>query len=394
MKKKSIILIFSIFYITVCVSQTRNEIIEILNFINADSIKRTVLDLQNFGSRRADRPPTGNLEVAQYLVNRLKAYGIENAHIDSFTYDYWTVYNVRGTMIGEIADSTVIIGAHLDCRNSYDSDLLAPAPGADDNATGCAQTIEMARVLFEKNAKPRYNIDFMAYDYEEFGLVGARVDAQKRSVAGEKVIVMLNNDMVGFQPEDEEWKLTLHWYDNALDVTDKAIEYCYQYTFITPVKSEPGENYSMHNRSDSYAYFENGFKATFNIEFTFSPYYHQAGDLLDVLNFEYQKQVAHLNLALTIDYAMVSFNTGSVTNYDNSLSVFPNPAKDFLRVHSNAGVEIRQIDIYDITGRLMMSLSGQMQHQNIIRIDHFSKGVYLMRISTDKGVMNRKIVKN
>jgi len=399
MKRKAILFILCILQLSLGISQTRNDIFELLNLIHPDSIRRTVQDLQDFGTRRADRPQNGNLEVAQYLVNRLQEYGIDNARIDNFIYekfngDKFTGYNVLGTISGEISDSTVILGAHLDSRNSYNSDLLAPAPGADDNATGCAQFIEIARVLFEKDIKPRYNIDFMAYDFEEFGLVGAHADAQKRKEANEKIVVMLNNDMVGFQPLDEEWKITLHWYDNSLDITEKAIEFCKEFTVITPIKPDSESNYAMFSRSDSYAYFNQGFKSSFLIEYTFSPFYHTDDDMLEYLNFEYQKQVAHLNLSLLLYYSKAPFNL-SVKNIDHSklVDVVPNPATDFVRVHHLNDIEVLDIQIFDIVGRMVSFYLGNGSQQTIINIQSLKPGVYILKMNTTKGTVTKKILK-
>ena len=70
-------------------AQNTDNIENILAQINADSLLRTVLDLQSFGSRLALREG-GNIEVAEYLVQRLNNYGI-TAEIDSFrkTGDHW-----------------------------------------------------------------------------------------------------------------------------------------------------------------------------------------------------------------------------------------------------------------------------------------------------------------
>jgi len=399
MKKRFILLILSFLQITAGVSQTKNEIFEILNLIHADSIKRTVQELQEFGTRRADRPPDGNLNVAQYLVNRLKEYGIANARMDTFIYqklngDTFTGYNVLGTITGEVPDSTVIIGAHLDSRNGHNNDLLTPAPGADDNATGCAQTIELARIFFTKEIKPRYNIDFMAYDFEEFGLHGSFFDAKKRKDADENIVMMLNNDMVGYQPEDKEWLLTLHWYDNSLDITKKAVEFCKEFTDITPFKPEPEDNYDMYGRSDSYAYFTYGFKTTFNIEYTFSPYYHSDNDLWEYLNFDYQKQVAHLNLALLLYYSKSPFNLSiDDINYAQFIDVVPNPATNFVRVQHGNDIDVSEISIYDIMGRLHHSYPCYETRQTVINIQNLSKGVYLLKINTNKGTVTKKIIK-
>jgi hypothetical protein len=73
--------------------------------------------------------------------------------------------------------------------------------------------------------------------------------------------------------------------------------------------------------------------------------------------------------------------------------VFPNPAHDVIRVHNYNSVKINQIDIYDISGKLLKSVFDIDQQQNIIRLDDYRSGFYLMRIYTDKGIMNKKFIK-
>ena len=200
-------------------AQNEEDLNSLLSQINADSVLRTVNDLENFGSRFTLRPG-GNREVAEYIVQRLENYGIP-AVVDSFyqeannwlTGDYaqW-FYNVRGILSSEAPkdDSIVIVGAHLDAI-SYDSGygLLEQAPGADDNASGVAVMLELARICHANGLHFKRDIHFMAYDGEELGLLGSYNDAWKRTEAGDRVAVMLNNDMVSYQPDDD-WRLTLH----------------------------------------------------------------------------------------------------------------------------------------------------------------------------------------
>ena len=416
MKKIILLLIFSALYVFFysAAAQTKGySLPEILDLINKDSLKRTVQDMQNFESRLCTKTVGHNRKVAQYLVGRLKNYGIENARIDSFFVDFtkyeWLVgkvnqnmYNVLGTLKGTGAtDSTVIIGAHLDAisyiKVASEYVLTPTAPGADDNATGCAVMIEMARIMHKYNIKPHHNIDFMAYDAEEIGLKGAYYDAEKRKNAGENIIVMLNNDMVGHQPKEEKpWEVFLHWYDNALDVTEKARQALINYTTVTPFVPDASQN-DLAQASDSWAYYQYGFKATFAIEKHFSPYYHSANDLTEYLNFEYCRQIARMNFVLLADYAAIDYSLGIKQDnikLDNLIEVFPNPANDVIRVHNYNDIVINKIDIYDISGRLMVSLPIQRQQQNIIRVDNFSNGIYFIRIYTDKGIVNKKIIIN
>jgi len=407
MKKIYIQLIISFLLIAnIASAQTSNFTLSgVLDFINQDSLKRTVQDMQDFESRYCLKSIGQNKQVAQYLADRLKAYNIEGARIDSFYVSgSWIsgvyaqyMYNVIGTLKGTgETDSTVIIGAHLDAISFHNNQLSPTAPGADDNATGCAVMIEMARIIFEKNLKPRHNIDFMAYDAEEIGLLGAFYDAEKRKNANKKVIVMLNNDMVANQPEADEWTVTLHWYDNALDVTQKARQALLDYTSVKPFIPTEGGN-GTRAASDSWAYFKNNFKATFAIEYYFSPYYHSNNDLVEHLNFKFCEQIARMNFVLLADYADIDLTPNSIPdcsdNLVNMIHVFPNPTTGELRIE-NGELKIENIEVLDIYGRILSThhLITSSSHQKI-NISHLNSGIYFLRICTDKGVFNKKIIK-
>ena len=388
-------------------AQNTDNIENILAQINADSLQRTVLDLQNFGSRLALREG-GNIEVAEYLVQRLNNYGI-TAEIDSFRkienhwlgpVDQW-FYNVKGVLptTDPKDDSLVIVGAHLDAisLNQY-YQLLEMAPGADDNASGVAVMIELARICHANNLHFRRDIHFMAYDGEELGLFGSYADAQKRSQAGDKIAIMLNNDMVSFQPDDN-WRVTLHWYDNALDIVNRAAELCAQYTNIDPmIPSSAAENEES-EYSDSYAYYQWGYRAVFAIEYTFSTSYHTEHDVADSNNYAYHADIARYNMAMLMNYAEtasgVSINEHTVAS---PVKVYPNPVCNtatvqlWLEEDSPVG-----ITVLDMTGRKVLYLPETMHtagiSYTIIDFSSLPTGLYLCQLRTTKGVKTIKVVK-
>ena len=169
--------------------------------INADSLHQTVLDLQNFGNRYALREG-GNQNVAEYVAGRLNAYGIP-AIVDTFheSGNHWIggpydqlFYNVKGILApsAQADDSLVLIGAHLDAiAMDPGMNLLSYTPGADDNASGMAVMLEMARICHLHGLQFSRPVHFMAYDGEELGLFGSVHDAWVRQDAGEKIAVML-----------------------------------------------------------------------------------------------------------------------------------------------------------------------------------------------------------
>jgi leucyl aminopeptidase len=404
MKKIVLLLSFTLFIFGVGKAQISDfDLQNMLDCIHKDSLMRTVQDMEDFETRMCTQTVGQNRQVAEYLVNRLKQYGIEDAKIDSFYVegsswfagDYAQfMYNVSGTLKGSGAtDSTVIIGAHLDAVSFIQPTppylLTSTSPGADDNATGCAVMIEMARVIHENQWIPHHNIDFMAYDAEEIGLMGSYYDARKRREANENVIVMLNNDMVANQSESIPWKVTLYKYSNSFDITEKAVQALNNYTSVTPQVIS-----SNSAGSDSYPYYQNNYKTTFAIENDFSPYYHSTNDLTEHLNFEYCRQIARMNCVLLAHYAFNYSMPNSIQ--DNRLSenieVYPVPANDFIIV-LNHNIKIDKINMLDFSGRTIESLSDLVHQQNIIRLDNYKRGIYFMVLHTDKGVMTKKIIK-
>ena len=111
-----------------------------------------------------------------------------------------TVRNVMGFIPGQ-TEKIIILGAHYDhlglgSRNSLAPDLRGQIHnGADDNASGTAGLLQLARE-FSKTF-PRRGLLFMAFAGEEMGLLGSRYYAEHPTMPLEDSIAMLNMDMIG-----------------------------------------------------------------------------------------------------------------------------------------------------------------------------------------------------
>ncbi|MBZ5673975.1 MAG: M28 family peptidase [Acidobacteriia bacterium] len=112
-----------------------------------------------------------------------------------------TVHNVAGYIPGKTPEY-VIVGAHYDHLGLGDEHSLAPAqigtihPGADDNASGTAGVIELAR-YFSKQPQQQRGILFMTYAGEELGLLGSNYYTGHPLLPLENAVTMLNMDMIG-----------------------------------------------------------------------------------------------------------------------------------------------------------------------------------------------------
>ena len=111
------------------------------------------------------------------------------------------VNNVVGYLPGEI-DEHVVLGAHYDHLGLGHQFSLAPSLagtphlGADDNASGTAGVIELAR-YFGAQAKRHRGMVFMTFAGEELGLLGSSYYANNPKIPVEKAVAMLNMDMIG-----------------------------------------------------------------------------------------------------------------------------------------------------------------------------------------------------
>ncbi len=112
-----------------------------------------------------------------------------------------TVHNVVGYLPGETGEY-VIIGAHYDHLGLGEQYELDPDkagtvhPGADDNASGTAGVIELAR-WFSKQPKQKRGILFMTFSGEEEGLLGSAYYASHPELPLGKAVAMINMDMIG-----------------------------------------------------------------------------------------------------------------------------------------------------------------------------------------------------
>ncbi len=326
---------------------------------------------------------------------------IDVGKVVDFVINTKTFYNVRGVLpaVNAIDDSIVLIGAHLDAI-AYIIDLQAipldNAPGADDNASGVAVMIEIARICHENGLCFHRNVHFMAFDGEEMGMFGSYYDAQKRYDEGDKIVLMLNNDMVSYQPDDN-WRMNLHWYPNAQDIASHAAEICTQYTNITPVVPSDSENNNA-QFSDSYAYYQSGFRAVFAEEYTFSLSYHKDYDVADSNNYAYLADVARYNLAMLNEYAGLDDALGvEAHQIESQMVISPNPVSDkamlWCPIPENSTAVLT---ITDMTGHVLLQhkIFGQTGvHYEEMDLSGLPPGIYLCQLRTNVWTNTVKIVK-
>ncbi|HEX7330864.1 MAG TPA: M20/M25/M40 family metallo-hydrolase [Pyrinomonadaceae bacterium] len=114
-------------------------------------------------------------------------------------------YNVAGVLEGSdpvLKNETIIIGAHYDHLGRGGEGSLAPRSGdihhgADDNASGTAGLIELARIFSAQRPKLKRSVVFIAFGGEEEGLLGSNYYVNHPLLPLNKTVAMINMDMIG-----------------------------------------------------------------------------------------------------------------------------------------------------------------------------------------------------
>lgn len=271
--------------------------------INADSLESYVTWMEGMGTRFA--LADNHRDVAMAILMKFKTLGYSNTRLDSFlldrTYDnirylQWQ-YNVIATLDGTLfPDSVCIVGAHYD-DNLNTGDPFSVAPGANDNASGVAAALELARVIRKNNFSPKNRIEFIAFGAEELGLYGSKAYAAQANRSSENIKMMLNNDMIAFEPgtDPSAWNVVIKDYDNSHDLRQEAEKMCLKYTSL----SYTNDN-TYNQQSDSYPFFTEGFKALFFFSDTMDPGYHSLNDLSANCNFGYCREIVKISCALLV----------------------------------------------------------------------------------------------
>ncbi len=166
--------------------------------ISEDRMRETIAELTGLPDRSSHANQQAALEM---LRGRLGDHGASFvAHEYFWMGETWT--NLEVVIPGEdLSDQIYAAGAHYDST----SDTPGNAPGADDNASGTAGVLELARVLSPCNF--RRTIRLLLFSNEEEGMIGSSFYAGDASARGDDIRGFLNLDMIAYGPPDEDLDL-------------------------------------------------------------------------------------------------------------------------------------------------------------------------------------------
>lgn len=136
----------------------------------------------------------GHFYVREYIRQELGRWGkVESHNFEQVGKKYQNLILNLASRQGDLAENKpiILIGAHYDA--------VPGSPGADDNASGVAVLLELARLFAEMPA--RLPVQLVAFDVEEYGMVGSGVYAEELKEKGQEIRLMLSLEMLGYFDE-------------------------------------------------------------------------------------------------------------------------------------------------------------------------------------------------
>lgn len=223
------------------------DLTSILAQVNATNIESTILKLVSFGTRHTlsiQNSTTRGIGAARdWIHSEFQRYAdASDGRLTVETVGYMQqpdgnrilfpvlISDVVATLHGtETPERLYVVSGHYDSRVSDALNYESDAPGADDDASGVAISLELARIMSQPSfPQPRASIAFVAVAGEEQGLLGAQFLAQSYANASVNVEGMFTNDIVGSSRGDDgaEDPYTIRLFAQGLpplDVEDATV---------------------------------------------------------------------------------------------------------------------------------------------------------------------------
>ncbi|MFO0983663.1 MAG: M28 family metallopeptidase [Planctomycetota bacterium] len=319
--------------------------------VSVDRLKADVTALVSCGTRHplstGGAPGHGVDAARAYLREQLAKCAASSAgrmqvRVDEFRHALGRGSDREATFVNLIAfikgsdpaRGAWVIGGHYDSRNSRANDGEGAAPGADDDASGVAVVLELARAF--AGVAPKADVYLCAFDGEEHGLFGSHHLAQAMKDAGLGVEAMVTNDIVGAsrgadgEAHDGSMRCFSEGFSGGAEdrffrqvaaETEGPSRQLARFAALISARYQPDFDVQLNYRRDRFgrggdhlAFNERGYAA---IRFTEAAedYRHQHqdvrveggvphGDCIEHVDFDYLARVCRVNLAVAMNGAL------------------------------------------------------------------------------------------
>ncbi len=208
--------------------------------------------------------------------------------------------NVIGILpgAGDLAEETVVVGAHYDHLGMGGGGSLAPWTvaihnGADDNGSGTTGLLEIARQVAARAGDTRRRIVFIAFSAEESGLIGSQFYVRRPAFPLEQTVAMVNLDMVGRLRNE---RVTISGVGTAAEFSEMLTRTSAPYQLEVrkdPSGYGPSDHASFHARRVPVLHFFTGLHAD----------YHRPSDDFDKINYEGIRRISLMATDVVLELA-------------------------------------------------------------------------------------------
>lgn len=211
--KRFISVFFVFFYGVISYAQK-----DIHNIYTLEYSQKVVYDLADAKFNGREAGTRWSRMAARYIIKEFKKIGydvsVQNISDKEFSSYPKKMKNVLATLPGKEKGKYVIVGAHYDHLGHTEAGIHY---GADDNATGIATILTLAKMVKASGITPKYTLVFCAWDGEEKGLLGSKYFVKEwyeNREPGDSICHYMNFDMMGRTVDDALPTVTFAWNDN------------------------------------------------------------------------------------------------------------------------------------------------------------------------------------
>lgn len=254
--------------------------------VSPGRLRADILALQGFKTRYASTPECE--KSGDFILERFRQLGLDAAG-DPFAFEsFYQSQNIRAVIPGKVAPERIVLAcAHYD---STSGTPLVFAPGADDNASGTAAVLELARILAGQSFD--FSIVLLCVSAEEWGLYGSAHYARQARQQGAEIIGVVNLDMIGY-PGAEQRVLDVIGDLRSEWLADRFIAAAQPFVGLKLLKIiNPSLTWSDHS-----SFWDQGYPALCAIEDSDNPFYHRTSDMLETLDLEFAAEAVKASLA-------------------------------------------------------------------------------------------------
>lgn len=379
------------------INVTRDTLIQqMVNKVSQDTILSIIQRLQAFRTRYSTTDSARS--CAEWIKNKFIGYGFDSVYTETFSASY--APNVIAVKRGVIYPGrNYVVGcAHYDCTSQTPTTF---APGADDNGSGTAGILEVARAL--RTYQFEHSIRLIAFCGEEQGLLGSDYYAQRAYNMGDTILGAVNLDMFAYSTPDRDTLTIINdtTYINNLWLANYFSACADTYTLLKKKVWTGRRPQSDHASFSRYGY--SAIQGRENLSVS-NPYYHTTGDTIgggfNALTMCYEGIKAAVATVASLAKPYISTAVGEQISQKGNLKIEIHPRivrNERLKIYfSTPNLGKFQLSIINPIGQVIKNQFISLQDNKPSQVNitlNLNPGVYFVQLKKERDiVITKKLV--